>query len=171
MNRRRVVPGLIAMLVFGACGGDGGGQAAQGGRCAAAPDTLTIASTYSPDLDVSLSQFECNATGLHWKVLAEGDGPVAADGDMARVHYTVRLPDGTTVDSSIPRGEPYAFVLGTGSVIRGWDVGVAGMRVGGRRILVVPPHLAYGSPGRGAIPPDATLVFEVELMEVVKPGG
>jgi FKBP-type peptidyl-prolyl cis-trans isomerase len=169
MNRRHVVCGLITILTIAACGG---GEVAQESRCAAAPDTLTIASTYSPDLDVSLSQFECNAAGLHWKVLAEGDGPVAANGDMVRVHYTGRLPDGTSFDSSIPRGEPYALVLGSGAVIRGWDLGLEGMHVGGRRILVIPPHLGYGTRGMGGvIPPDATLVFEVEMVEVIKPGA
>jgi hypothetical protein len=168
MNGRDAVRSVIAVLVIGACGG---GDVAQEGRCAAAPDTLTIASTYAPDLGVSLSQFECNAAGLHWKVLAEGDGPVAANGDMIRVHYTGRLPDGTSFDTS-SGGEPFAFVLGAGSVIRGWDLGLEGMHVGGRRILVVPPHLGYGSRGMGGvIAPDATLVFEVELVEVIKPGG
>ena len=169
MNRQ-AVRGLIAILAISACGG--GGEVAQEGRCAAAPDTLTIASTYSPELSVSLSRFECNASGLHWNVLAEGDGPSAANGDMVRVHYTGRLPDGTTFDTSIPRGEPYALVLGSGAVIRGWDLGLEGMHVGGRRILVIPPHLGYGSRGMGGlIPPDATLVFEVEMVEVIKPGG
>ncbi len=88
-------------------------------------------------------------------------------GCRVAVHYTGWLPDGTKFDSSRDRGEPYTFTLGAGDVIRGWDEGVNGMRVGGRRKLVIPAALAYGSePPGGDIPPDATLVFEVELVAV-----
>jgi FKBP-type peptidyl-prolyl cis-trans isomerase len=95
-----------------------------------------------------------------------GSGPVAEVGDVATVHYAGRFTDGTQFDSSYDRGEPLVFTVGAGRVIAGWDQGVPGMRVGGTRRLTVPPHLAYGSTGRGAIPPNATLTFDIELLEL-----
>lgn len=106
--------------------------------------------------------------------LVDGTGTVAAPGDEVSVHYTGWIYDesapeqrGAQFDSSRERGTPITFRLGAGRVIRGWDEGVAGMRVGGRRVLLIPAELGYGRRGAGgAIPPDASLVFEVELMEV-----
>ena len=96
-----------------------------------------------------------------------GDGPVAETGDPAAVHYIGRLADGTQFESSYDGGQPYSFVVGAGQVIPGWDLGVPGMRVGGTRQLTIPPHLAYGSSGRGPIPPNSTLTFDIELVELV----
>ena len=96
-----------------------------------------------------------------------GNGAVAAAGQKVKVHYTGWLTDGKKFDSSVDRGDPFAFVLGKGQVIQGWDQGVVGMKVGGKRRLTIPPELAYGSKGfPGAIPPNSTLVFEVELLGV-----
>jgi FKBP-type peptidyl-prolyl cis-trans isomerase len=106
-------------------------------------------------------------SGLKYLDLVVGDGPIAEDGMTASVHYTGWLTDGTKFDSSVDRGQPFPFQLGAGQVIRGWDEGVKGMRVGGKRKLTIPPELGYGERGAGGvIPPGATLVFDVELLSV-----
>jgi FKBP-type peptidyl-prolyl cis-trans isomerase len=98
--------------------------------------------------------------------LVAGTGAEATTGKTVDVHYTGRLTDGKQFDSSVGRS-PFSFKLGAGSVIKGWDQGVVGMRVGGKRKLTIPPELAYGDRGfPGAIPPKSTLVFEVELLNV-----
>ena len=126
-----------------------------------------VATEYASDLNVNLEEMTATPTGLRYEEVTQGTGEPAAAGDTVSVHYTGWLPDGTTFDSSRDRGEPFQFVLGEGRVIPGWDEGVAGMLEGGTRKLVIPPALGYGEAGAGAtIPPHATLVFEVELLEV-----
>jgi FKBP-type peptidyl-prolyl cis-trans isomerase FkpA len=99
--------------------------------------------------------------------ITSGDGASPKRGDTVTVHYTGWLTDGTKFDSSVDRDEPFAFVLGTGQVIQGWDEGVATMRVGDQARLTIPPELAYGEAGYpGAIPPNATLIFEIELLSI-----
>lgn len=106
-------------------------------------------------------------SGLEWIDLACGDGEEAVGGSTVTVHYVGRLEDGEVFDSSRQSGEAFAFLLGAGRVIDGWEEGVRGMRVGGTRRLVVPPDLAYGDDGyAGVIPPDATLTFDIELLDV-----
>lgn len=95
-----------------------------------------------------------------------GDGAEAKSGQMVTVHYTGKLTDGAKFDSSKDRNKPFQFKLGAGQVIKGWDQGVAGMKVGGVRTLTIPSDLGYGARGTGSIPPNATLVFEVELLGV-----
>lgn len=100
--------------------------------------------------------------------LTVGTGTAAAAGQTVKVHYTGWLTDGKKFDSSKDRNDPFVFPLGAGRVIRGWDEGVQGMQVGGKRKLTIPPEMGYGARGAGGvIPPNATLVFEVELLEVL----
>ncbi len=107
------------------------------------------------------------ASGLIYEELTVGSGAEAASGQHVTVHYTGWLTDGTKFDSSKDRDDPFSFMLGAGHVIRGWDEGVAGMKVGGTRKLTIPPDLGYGARGAGGvIPPNATLVFEVELLAI-----
>lgn len=107
------------------------------------------------------------ASGLKYTDLQVGTGAEARPGQTAVVHYTGTLTDGKKFDSSKDRNQPFSFPLGAGRVIKGWDEGVAGMRVGGKRLLVVPPELGYGARGvPPTIPPGATLRFEVELLDV-----
>jgi peptidylprolyl isomerase len=98
--------------------------------------------------------------------LVVGTGAVAAPGDTLTVNYVGRLMDGTQFDSSYDRGQPYTFTLGVGAVIPGWDQGLVGMRVGGKRRLTIPPSLAYGPLAYGAIPANSTLRFEIELVSI-----
>lgn len=107
------------------------------------------------------------ADGLKYTDDTLGTGTEAQTGKTAVVHYTGWLTDGTKFDSSKDRGQPFSFPLGGGRVIKGWDEGVVGMKVGGKRTLIIPPELGYGARGAGGvIPPNATLKFEVELIDV-----
>jgi peptidylprolyl isomerase len=106
------------------------------------------------------------ASGLKYTDVVVGTGPSPRPGQIAVVHYTGTLTDGTKFDSSLDKGQPYEFPLGRGMVIKGWDEGVATMKVGGKRRLIVPPALGYGGVPRPGIPPNSTLVFDVELLGV-----
>ena len=105
--------------------------------------------------------------GLQIEKLAEGTGATPKTGDRVTVHYTGWLTDGSKFDSSVDRGQPFVFTIGRGQVIGGWDQGVATMKVGDKVRLTIPPELGYGARGAGGvIPPNATLIFEVELLGV-----
>jgi FKBP-type peptidyl-prolyl cis-trans isomerase len=107
------------------------------------------------------------ASGLEYVEVQAGTGEQAKAGKTVSVHYTGKLQDGKVFDSSVSRGEPITFPLGAGRVIKGWDEGIALMKVGGKAQLIIPPDLAYGERGAGGvIPPNATLVFDVELLSV-----
>ncbi len=107
------------------------------------------------------------ANGLTAEIITNGNGGEAKAGDTVSVHYTGWLEDGTKFDSSVDRGQPFSFTLGVGQVIAGWDQGVAGMKIGEKRKLTIAPELGYGAAGAGGvIPPNATLIFEVELLAI-----
>ena len=111
-----------------------------------------------------------NAADLSFEVIAEGDGETAKNGMQVSVHYQGRLTDGTVFDDSQKRGTPFSFTLGSGQVIPGWEQGIVGMKIGEKRVLTIPPELGYGAAGAGGvIPPNATLVFDVELVSVAIP--
>ena len=98
-----------------------------------------------------------------------GEGDTASRGNAVTVHYIGTLTDGSQFESSVQNGKPFVFLLGTGSVIRGWDLGIEGMKVGGVRRLTIPPELGYGSLKAGPIPPNSTLIFDIELLNVETP--
>jgi len=113
------------------------------------------------------SKVVTTASGLKYEILKKGKGAVAKAGQTVSVHYTGWLTNGTKFDSSVDRGQPFQFSLGAGQVIKGWDEGVAGMKIGEKRKLTIPSDLGYGANGAGGvIPPNATLIFDVELLGV-----
>jgi peptidylprolyl isomerase len=126
---------------------------------ASVPSTATLATT--------------TASGLTYIITRHGTGPQLKAGDVVQVHYTGLLANGTKFDSSLDRNEPIAFPLGAGRVIKGWDEGIARLRVGDQATLIIPPQLGYGTRGAGggAIPPDATLIFIVEVVGVKESSG
>lgn len=128
----------------------------------------TVPAEFAEALGVDLEAMRQTPSGLYIQDLVEGRGLAARSGHVVVVHYTGWLPNGDQFDTSRDAGEARSFQLGARrDVITGWEEGVSGMRIGGKRLLVVPPHLAYGARGvPGAIPPNATLVYEFELLEI-----
>ena len=121
----------------------------------------------APQEQSSATQEQTTASGLRYIDFGGGDGDAAKAGDHVSVHYTGTLEDGRKFDSSRDHNQPFTFHLGQGQVIKGWDEGVAGMQVGDKRRLIIPSDLGYGSRGAGGvIPPNATLIFEVELLGI-----
>ncbi len=153
---RKLVTLMLAFVV-GACSGDNGESDS--------PESSTA--SFAAELGVNVDELIETASGLRYQDLEVGTGSEAVPGTSVSVHYTGWLTDGTKFDSSVDRGEPFEFRLGAGMVIAGWDEGVAGMNIGGKRKFVIPSDLGYGAAGAGRdIPPNATLVFDVELLAV-----
>ncbi len=114
------------------------------------------------------AEYITTETGLKYKITESGSGEQANIGDKVKVHYTGKLENGEVFDSSIERGQPFEFELGAGRVIKGWDEGIALLRVGDKATLVIPPELGYGEKSFGKIPSHATLIFDVELVDTIK---
>jgi FKBP-type peptidyl-prolyl cis-trans isomerase len=158
MMQQRSALILILLAVLGAAFGCGGDNKS---------NRSSAPSTASP-MKVT-GQPTTTASGLQYWDIVVGTGATAAPGNTVKVHYSGFLTTGAKFDSSRDRGEPFLFPLGAGQVIKGWDEGVAGMKVGGQRQLRIPPELGYGPAGAGGvIPPNATLIFDVELLDVGK---
>lgn len=137
------------------------------GACLGDPAAPKIeATTFAPSLNVDLDASTRTPSGLYYRDLVVGTGVEAISGASLNVHYIGRLPGGFIFDDNGVEDTPFKFVLGGGTVIRGWDEGLVGMRVGGKRQLIVPARLGYGAAGNGVIPPNSILVFEVELVNI-----
>lgn len=119
--------------------------------------------------ETKVNKMTTTDSGLKYVDVVVGNGASPTRGKQVKVHYTGTLENGTRFDSSVDRKKPFSFIIGIGQVIKGWDEGVMGMKVGGKRKLVIPANLGYGARGAGGvIPPNATLLFDVELLDVQK---
>ena len=131
------------------------------------PTQTEVKIAAGPLIDMNDPEIKETGTGLKYKVITAGTGATPKKGDTVVVHYTGTLENGTKFDSSRDRNSPFSFKLGVGQVIKGWDEGLADMRVGDRRTLIIPPDLGYGARGAGGvISPNATLIFDVELLRI-----
>ncbi len=163
---KQIVRLFAVLFAFGACQEKVPEPEAGSNVLLAPKPSATAAKAAEPPVP-SAAPSAAGSKKLVKEELAPGKGPAAKTGDTVKVHYTGTLLDGTKFDSSRDRDEPFEFTLGQGQVIRGWDDGVVGMKKGGKRKLTIPGDLAYGKTGRPpTIPPDATLVFDIELMEI-----
>ncbi len=167
LSRPRWIP-LLALLALVGCRQSGTAEKSSADAPATTATSSTTANPTTPAAGTPAPAHEVTLpSGLKYQDLKVGDGALAEAGMTAVVHYTGWLTNGTKFDSSLDRGQPWPFRIGAGAVIRGWDEGVPGMRVGGKRKLTIPPDLGYGEAGYPpVIPGNATLVFEVELLSV-----
>lgn len=155
---RGLLCGVLGMMLA-ACGG----AAAAGGEAPAPAEALETI-TFAPALEVDLAAMERLSSGVYVRDIRPGEGPSVRRGDRVTVRYVGWLPDGTLFDAIVPPSTPREFRLGDGEVIRGWESGMVGMKAGGQRQIIVPPSQGYGGRRVGNIPPNATLVFLVELV-------
>lgn len=155
---------IIAAVPMAGCA-SGGGAPETSSTTGGGPRVLSQIemTTFSPSLDVQLDSMTKHPSGLYIQDFATGTGPVATRGKTVVVRYKGFLPDGTLFDGG-PDGSEITFTLGSNRTIKAWEEGLLGMRVGGQRRLIVPPHLGYGSQGAGPIPPNSVLVFDVQLI-------
>lgn len=127
---------------------------------------ISCSSSKDTSKDENKSSLITTASGLQYEDIVVGKGAKPEQGKEVSVHYTGRLEDGSVFDSSVEKNKPFNFKIGVGQVIKGWDEGVMGMQVGGKRKLIIPPALGYGERAAGKIPPNSVLIFDVELLEV-----
>jgi FKBP-type peptidyl-prolyl cis-trans isomerase FkpA len=154
---------VAAAFVAGACASAGGSSPSASG---ASGGDVVASTRFSPSLDVQLSEMTRQFSGLYVQDFEGGTGPPATSGDLLRVRYTVHLPDGTRAGGLSSDQPPLEFRLGRGQVVKGWDEGLTGMRVNGRRRLVIPPSLGYGSRAQAGIPRNSVMVVDVRLVEI-----
>ena len=170
LPRLFLVAALPATLLFVAACGDGpDDQPTPTTSSGASPTTgeRTPANTSTSNTGaIVLTNPTTTPSGLKYEDTVVGTGASPVTGRRVTVHYTGTLTNGTKFDSSVDRGQPFTFIIGTGSVIKGWDEGVGSMKVGGKRLLEIPPALGYGTRANGPIPANSTLLFEVELLSV-----
>lgn len=154
----------VAALALAGCGSKPEATTEQPAAEQPAEQPAEAPEAEAPETEAPVTE---DVTELKIEDIEAGSGAEAKAGDTVSVHYTGWLTDGTKFDSSVDAGQPFQFALGAGQVIAGWDQGVAGMKVGGKRKLTIPPDMGYGAAGAGGvIPPNATLVFEVELLGI-----
>ena len=163
-----ILAGALAPVAFAACGGDGDDDTADTPTSASSPTTGGSPSPAATATEgpTSLQNPTTTPSGLQYEDIVVGTGASPQNAGRVTVHYTGKFLDGKKFDSSVDRGQPFTFVIGVGQVIKGWDEGVATMKVGGKRNLIIPAALAYGARGQGPIPPNTDLYFEVELISV-----
>ncbi len=157
-------PGLEISRIPTLKPGEGAQALGEQGASAATVKQNKVASSTAASPPTPIGQPTKSPTGLVYETLKAGTGAEAKPGDTVTIHYTGTLTDGTKFDSSVDRGKPFETVIGANQVIRGWDEGVPGMKVGERRKLTIPPELGYGAQDKGKIPPNSTLIFDVELL-------
>ena len=164
-GRRGWLPLLAGLLSLAGLVGCGGDRAPQGDHAGPAAAESAAGAGFAASLDVDLTQMTKLPSGLYYRDLVAGEGTVVAPGQFVAAKYTGWLTNGTQFDATGPNGTPYVFKIGAGQVIKGWDEGLLGMKVGGVRQLVVPAELGYGAQGSAPdIPPNAVLVFRVEVV-------
>lgn len=157
MLRVRSLIGILfasSVLSLGACGSD----------APTAPAATIETATYAAALGVNIASSTKTTSGLYYRDLVPGTGALVTSGQTLSMHYTGWLVNGTQFDINGPTATPFQFVLGTGNVIAGWHLGIAGMRVGGQRQLIIPPSLGYGAQANGSIPGNSILVFNVTVV-------